>query len=186
MLPNRITGPLSPPTSPRMSGQDTKPSDSIWRVQQTPTTNLYSQGFESHSLDPLSYTLPPFGTADAQQRSQSLHHGIVTHPNEGVREPQHLGAASSDVKSERHDEGYAAITGGYSTNNPYTASGASGSADPMSSHGLKPPSPGDQDQLDQDEDDDLEDMEDPGDDESKPPMTAAELRQHKRKMKRFR
>lgn len=195
MIDEKPTVPLSPPNSPRMSDAAAKTNHYQWQLPPT------------SSLDPSTagQNLPQLLLQDT--RAPGLHQDI-RHPPDNATRPSlrsHKSFPYSLGPSSRlqHEVGQDASTGpvlvefkerlmsqgpqpvGTSALPPATFGGSA----PTSPAGrLTPhsPSAGHVDEQ-MDDDDDLEgEMGEQEDEEDKPPMTAAELRAQKRKMKRFR
>lgn len=182
MIPGKIIEPLSPPSSPRMSGQDYKPALPGWQTHQEHQSS-YGQGYpqapghyqaqepapNSHVLSaPHGPSLRSYKTSPYPLNAQYT--AGSTAPGAYAQQP------SSDNKI---------IT----TLQPNAGPGPQslgGSAPGSPSSRISPQSQG----LDHDDEvvdeDDQDASGEPDDGENRPPMTAAELRNQKRKMKRFR
>lgn len=179
--------PLSPPSSPRMSAYTATHAESEWHSQRTkvedaacassdgtmglPYSEVSGLSLDSHRRPPLRshksfpYMLSQAHHSASQQSAASDHH--IASP-----QPQRERIAISNLEDSQQ------------TSLPNVTYGGSAPASPVSR--LTPPSPDgekgdrDNDHLDQN----LSGSNDEGDDSK--PMTAAELRAQKRKMKRFR
>jgi hypothetical protein len=189
MLTERPTAPLSPPTSPRMSDTPVKATDYDWQAPSYLTTASQTSREEgAHDYERLT---PTQGRVDdeTQLHVRSLKgfsyplgpSGCVSH--EPTSNPKQLPNESSHVQ---HLVGSGSQATGAEDNQP---TGFGGSA-PASPSGRLTPQSGENTQnddqmLDDIDEDDLGPAEgDDGVDKTK--MTPAELRAHKRKMKRFR
>lgn len=184
MVDGNLFIPLSPPSSPRMSAYSTTAADNEWQtsdLKALDTTSTHSDGdmallqaeVSGHNFDlkrPLLRTHKSFPFAlDAK------------HHTNGSDSPTRDRIAISNIDDVDSSE------------LPTITFGGSAPASPVSR--LTPPSPHEGlncedtkvqgDEIITEEMDD-KDGEDQGKDEEKPPMSAAELRAHKRKMKRFR
>lgn len=156
MLQERYRVPLSPPNSPRMSDAATKSSDH--KYQQVPQRPYERLGTVQELDQSYAYN----------QTHSSLRH------DSGAFQSQHFSRTSAAPDQHTPSIGHASYHG--------SAPGSPGDR-------LTPRSPASisRDQLDDDDElvDDGEDDQEEDDDSGKP-MTAAELRAAKRKMKRFR
>lgn len=185
MVDGNLFIPLSPPSSPRMSAYSTTPADNEWQssdLKSLDTTSAHSDGdmallqaeVSAHNFDlkrPLLRTHKSFPyTLD------SKHH----HSN-GADSPSRERISMSNIDEVDSSE------------MPTVTFGGSAPASPVSR--LTPPSPhdavnGEKNEPQGDEiiteDMDEKSGEDGVKEEEKAPMTAAELRAQKRKMKRFR
>lgn len=185
MLPNRITEPLSPPTSPRMSGKNKQPADPPWHAQQAPPTNVNSHGVETRLSAQSPFILPPYAPGDNSQRSQLLQQGALTQAPGPSNELHRQRTTGQTREVEPRDEGFGAPRRDFPRSFPATLSqGAYATMERINS----PPLSSDKGrEAPDDDDEDMElEMEDEGEDGSRRTMTAAELRHQKRKMKRFR
>jgi len=195
MYSNRIAGPLSPPTSPRMSGNDRKRTDSIWPVSQSQYGSYYASSGKPTSSYGAPYTASPYQSSDTMQMAQSQHGvNLPPHPTShgNTDSPPTTVSPTQSYQQQGDRSGQAA----QSASRP-AFSGASYEQSSSSAHvrrssaGPSEHSADEAELSNHDEDDDDMDQEgsDGGqgkDDGHKPPMTAAEIRQQKRKMKRFR
>ncbi|KAI4724717.1 hypothetical protein E4T49_07546 [Aureobasidium sp. EXF-10728] len=183
MLPGKITVPLSPPSSPRMSGQDYKPALPGWQVHQD-HQSPFGQGY-SHASGQYQAPQEPVASShvlSVPQGSSLRSYKTSPYPlnaqySAGSTAPSSYSQhASSDPKS-------------HTTSQSNAGSGQQTSAESLpgspSSH-LSPHSQGVDPEDEIADEDDQDASGDAEDGESKPPMTAAELRNQKRKMKRFR
>lgn len=167
MLQERYRVPLSPPTSPRMSDAATKPSDQTYQqVPQRPYERLSNVQELDHSYayGQAPSSLPP-------PRAQDPHDsGSI--PSQNFSQQRPIG---QDQQHGPPNVGHVSYRG-------------SAPASPGDRLTPRSPASNTRDQIEDDDDlveyggDDHEE----DDDSEKPPMTAAELRAHKRKMKRFR
>ena len=171
-----------------MSGQESKPTDSLWQVRQVQhRPNPYDGSLESHQSNHRSLQLPSCLSADSQlQRQQHTHAGL---PGSLVGNNHTQYSHEPIPKAERQDSGIAPQT--LELHSIHTKleepemSGHPAATSP--SYQLSPPSVEDVDRNAQAGEDELEDMDDDErDEEDRTQMTAAEIRQQKRKMKRFR
>ncbi|KAF1986969.1 hypothetical protein K402DRAFT_60439 [Aulographum hederae CBS 113979] len=181
--------PLSPPTSPRMSAYHTSSVETEWHDQSKnlettsdPETNMAMVHGEMPGLD-----------LDMQRRPMLRSHKTFPYPLRtsgcGVNQPD-TPLPSSGTSPTPHVEGLGIgnLEDVQSSDMATVTFGGSAPASPISNqHPISPDTDGPNDDnqdlngLDLDgEDDDL------GDEEPSKPMTAAELRAQKRKMKRFR
>lgn len=188
MRPSRPTAPLSPPTSPRMSGQDSKPSDSTWHTQQAQSAPLPQGRFGAQASAGLGYSPHSYSISESQQQPLG-NFGSLPQRSDGSDKEQYLAGISYSDKSQMRTDPFLAVK-----TEPQSAAqrasdqmAASISAPGRDSNRYSPRSPADDDHDAQGDEEDLElDMDDPQEEDSKVPMTAAEIRQQKRKMKRFR
>lgn len=185
MVDGNLFIPLSPPSSPRMSAYSTTPADNEWHssdIKPLDTTSAHSEGdmallqaeVNGHGFDlkrPLLRTHKSFPYA--------------------ALDGKHLGSGSDSPTRDRIS--MSNIDEIDSNEIPAVTFGGSAPASPVSR--LTPPSPHDAtngedvkvqgDEIITEERDDM--MEEaPEENKDKPPMTAAEIRAQKRKMKRFR
>lgn len=185
MLTERPTAPLSPPTSPRMSDTPGKATDYDWQAPSYLTTASQTSREEgAHGYERLTSTQ---GHVDDETRLRShkdfsyalgpssrVSHDPTSNPKQDSNESSHgqhlVGSVPQAVGSGD------------------LQSAAFGGSAPTSPSGRLTPQSGehhDEQMLDDIDEDDLGPPEgDDGVDKTK--MTAAELRAHKRKMKRFR
>ncbi|KXS95781.1 hypothetical protein AC578_6451 [Pseudocercospora eumusae] len=172
MVEERYQVPLSPPSSPRMSDKSTKAGDyhhgphHPHNVSSGPITE-YRPYAQDRSIPPLrSYRSTPYSLGPGSHYGRE---GNTSAPSNYDERPLSSGSHSggpADVQSSTYDDSMPASP----------------------ADRLTPRSPG-ASHKDQADDDDLVDDfggEDPEDEGERPPMTAAELRAQKRKMKRFR
>jgi hypothetical protein len=182
MLPGKIIVPLSPPSSPRMSGQDYKPALPGWQTHQD-HQSPYGQGY-THAQ----------GQYQAPQEPVPNSHVLSVPQGPSLRSyktsPYPLNAQYSAGSTAPSSYSQHASSDSKSHTAPQSSAGAGQQAlgeslpGSPSSH-LSPHSQG----IDPDDeiaDDDDQDASGDAEDGDKPPMTAAELRNQKRKMKRFR
>jgi hypothetical protein len=184
MVDGNLFIPLSPPSSPRMSAYSTTPADNEWHssdIKSLDTTSAHSEGdmallqaeVNGHNYDlkrPLLRTHKsfPYATLDGK------------HHSNGADSPSRDRISMSNLDDLDSNE------------IPAVTFGGSAPASPVSR--LTPPSPHDVsngedvkvqgDEIITEERDDM--IDDTLEDKEKPPMTAAEIRAQKRKMKRFR
>ncbi|KAF2208136.1 hypothetical protein CERZMDRAFT_87877 [Cercospora zeae-maydis SCOH1-5] len=170
MLHERFQVPLSPPKSPRMSDAATKHHD--YKYHQVPPRHYESPGVSQDINRPYSHNV-----TDAAARSH--HWGPY---NDEAQDNTHAGShyAQQGISSSTHH-----LVGAHAAQ-----AGAGGSVASSPRDRLTPRSPASLSRDHHDDDDEIEefggeDQED-DDDTDKPPMTAAEIRAQKRKMKRFR
>ncbi|KAF2226285.1 hypothetical protein BDZ85DRAFT_48315 [Elsinoe ampelina] len=186
MYSSRVVQPLSPPSSPRMSGQDHKPVEPLWNAQQQSQSGYAPVGSRSQPPNTLSY--PSFYNA-----RESGQHGVHTLPNIhdvygnlGQPSPTHTGsqshsASGNEIDFTRKDTGSSAESLSSLQHRDSVVMPSSSSQHP----GGQPS--GYDESEDADDDDEISDEIDEGKEGGEDrPMTAAEIRQQKRKMKRFR
>ncbi|KAG9957609.1 hypothetical protein KCU61_g8991, partial [Aureobasidium melanogenum] len=183
MLPGKIIEPLSPPSSPRMSGQDYKPALPGWQTHQDHQSS-FGQGY-SHAAG--QYQAPqepvPSGHVLSVPQGASLR-SYKTSPyplnaqySAGSTAPSSYSQhPSSDSKP--HSTPQTNVGPGQQTLGESLPGSPSSHVSPHS-QGIEP-----DDEIADEEDQDASGEVEDG--ENKPPMTAAELRNQKRKMKRFR
>ncbi|KAG9598113.1 hypothetical protein KCU97_g4074, partial [Aureobasidium melanogenum] len=183
MLPGKIIEPLSPPSSPRMSGQDYKPALPGWQTHQDHQSS-FGQGY-SHAAG--QYQAPqepvPSGHVLSVPQGASLR-SYKTSPyplnaqySAGSTAPSSYSQhPSSDSKP--HSTPQTNVGSGQQTLGESLPGSPSSHVSPHS-QGIEP-----DDEIADEEDQDASGEAEDG--ENKPPMTAAELRNQKRKMKRFR
>lgn len=193
MIDEKFIVPPSPPTSPRMSDTGAKINEYQW--QQVPTLALnprgptQSQSEDAHSSENAQTQEVPFAEQAQQTRPPLRSHKSF---------PYSLGPSSRLQDDTPHDPSNTSALGEFTervlSQGPQPTASAhlqqptfGGSAPTSPAGRLTPDSPkGEQgDLLMEDEDIDFDTADQEGDAE-RPPMTAAELRAHKRKMKRFR
>lgn len=190
MIDDKPTAPLSPPNSPRMSDAPTKPLEYQWQVPATTT------------LHPAVNSLPPPQAASESEQFSEPNRTTVDTFRPPLRShksfPYSLGPSSRLQQDVSQDAKSMSSGGEYGERLLVQGPQPTGSSDlqPATFGGSAPTSPVGRltprstDAVpggEQVEDDELDlDMGDQEEDEDKPPMTAAELRAHKRKMKRFR
>lgn len=186
MYPSRVVQPLSPPSSPRMSGQDQKPVEPLWNAQQSTQASYLPVGSRSQAPNTLAF--PSFyNTRD------SGHQGVHTLPNIhdvygnlGNTSPTHTGsqsqsASGTEIDFSRKDTGSSAesLSSLQHRDSVVMPSGSSQHPGGQTSRF--------DESEDQDDDEDLsDDDQDIKDEQEGKQLTAAEIRQQKRKMKRFR
>lgn len=183
MVDGNLFIPLSPPSSPRMSAYSTTPADNEWQSSDLKALDAGSAHSDSdmamlqaevngHNFDlkrPLLRTHKSFPYA-----LDGKHHA------NGADSPTRERISISNIDDVETNE------------LPNVTFGGSAPASPVSR--LTPPSPhdivnGEDVKVQGDEiitEEKEENGEEPSKDEEKPPMTAAEIRAQKRKMKRFR
>jgi hypothetical protein len=184
MLTERPTAPLSPPTSPRMSETPGKATDYSWQPSSylaTATQAPREEGAHGYERQPQSQ-----GQLSDDARPQ---------PRSYKSYPYSLGPSSrvshdGSVTAEEISSETRLIQGSQPTGASESQAGTFGRSAPTSPNNRLTPRSGenaqqDEPMLDDIDEDDLGPAEgDDGVDKSK--MTPAELRAHKRKMKRFR
>ncbi|KAF7187820.1 Protein lin-11 [Pseudocercospora fuligena] len=172
MVEERYQVPLSPPSSPRMSDKSTKTGDYHHGPHHPHNTSSgpiteYQPYSQDRSIPPLrSYRSTPY----------SLGSGA------------HYGHESNTSAPSNYDERHLS-SGSHSVGPADVQSSTYNDSTPASpADRLTPRSPGASNKDQADDDDLVDDFggEDPEDEGERPPMTAAELRAQKRKMKRFR
>ncbi|GAB7323532.1 hypothetical protein MBLNU13_g07040t1 [Cladosporium sp. NU13] len=178
MLTERPTAPLSPPTSPRMSDTPGKATDYDWQASSYLTTTSQTSREEgAHGYERLTSTQ---GHVDDEARLRShkdfsYSHDPTSNPKQSNESShgQHLVGSGSQTAAT--EDLQTAPYGGSAPNSP------SGRLTPQSGENTH----NDEQMLDDIDEDDLGPADgDDGVDKTK--MTPAELRAHKRKMKRFR
>ena len=193
MIDEKLTVPLSPPNSPRMSDEAAKVD--AYRWQRAPTSALKAAGLgpihsEQKRPDDISQ---PSQTASTEQSQQ---------PRPSLRSyksfPYSLGPSSRIQNEVTHDqaaaEGLGEFTERVISQGPQPTGSSSlqqptfGGSAPTSPAGrLTPNSPNEEHEDEQMEDDEIDfGTAEQEEGAEKRPMTAAELRAYKRKMKRFR
>lgn len=175
MLTERPTAPLSPPTSPRMSDTPAKATDYNWPTASYLTTASQTPREEgAHRYERLTPTQSYVG--EETRLHVRPQHDTQSNPEQESNEPSHpqhlVGPGSQTaIPSDLPP----AVFGGSAPTSP------SGRLTPRSGENTQH----DEQMLDDIDEDDLGPADgDDGVDKSK--MTPAELRAHKRKMKRFR
>ncbi|EME77415.1 uncharacterized protein MYCFIDRAFT_200686 [Pseudocercospora fijiensis CIRAD86] len=172
MVEERYQVPLSPPSSPRMSDNATKTGDyhhgphHLHHASSGPTSD-YQSYQRDRSIPPLrSYRNTPYPLGSGAHYG---HEGNTSAPStyddrQLLSDPHSMGPA--DLQSSTYDDSTPASL----------------------VDRLTPRSPGASNKDQADDDDLVDDFggEEPEDEGERPPMTAAELRAQKRKMKRFR
>ncbi|KAF2712637.1 hypothetical protein K504DRAFT_372678 [Pleomassaria siparia CBS 279.74] len=187
MVDGNLFIPLSPPSSPRMSAYSTTPADSEWsnsNLKSLDQTSAHSDGdmallqaeVSGHGFDlnrPRTHKSFPY-TVDSKHNNNNNNNN-----NNGANSPS-KGRISITNMDELDVKDMSAATFGGSV-----------PASPVSR--MTPPSPNDDangDKNDAEGDEiiieDRDDCDDLGKDDDKAPISAAELRAQKRKMKRFR
>ncbi|KAF2788971.1 hypothetical protein K505DRAFT_254353 [Melanomma pulvis-pyrius CBS 109.77] len=184
MVDGNLFIPLSPPSSPRMSAYSTTPAENEWQtsdIKSLDPTSAHSDGdmallqaeVSGHNFD---LNRPMLRTHKSFPYTIETKH----HHNNGANSPSRERISISNLDDMD------------SKDMPTVTFGGSAPASPVSR--LTPPSPhddlnGDKNDIDGDEiitEDKDENGDDLGKDDDKPPISAAELRAQKRKMKRFR
>lgn len=186
MLTERPTAPLSPPTSPRMSDTPGKATDYDWQASSYLTTTSQTSREEgAHGYERLTSTQDHIDDESRLRSHKDFSYSLgpssrVSHdPTSNTKESnesshgQHLVGSGSQTAGA--EDLQTATYGGSAPNSP------SGRLTPQSGENTH----NDEQMLDDIDEDDLGPADgDDGVDKTK--MTPAELRAHKRKMKRFR
>lgn len=190
MIDGRLIAPPSPPTSPRMSEAAAKTSEYQWQARHVAAPNAPStiqpQTQSISAAAQLQYLREQAGNTN---RPPLRSHRSFPLGFDSSSRPQHeAGQDQPDASAllrfgERLGSQAPQLVG--PSDLPSTTFGGSAPTSPAGR--LTPRSPGGDlgDEQLEDEDMDFETAEQ-GEEEDRPPMTAAELRAHKRKMKRFR
>lgn len=178
MLTERPTAPLSPPTSPRMSDTPGKATDYDWQASSYLTTTSQTSREEgAHGYERLTSAQ---GHVDDESRLRShkdfsYSHDPTSNPKQSNESSHGQLLVGSGSQTAATEDLQTAAYGGSAPNSP------SGRLTPQSGENTH----NDEQMLDDIDEDDLGPADgDDGVDKSK--MTPAELRAHKRKMKRFR
>ena len=175
MYLSSVAGPLSPPSSPRMSGNERKRTDSIWPNVHSQQPSYYGTGPVSAASYGASYTSTPYQTS----AQDSLNSPPITASS---TQSYQTSGAKAEYGSQTSDR--SPFVGGPSHHETSAAHlRQSPKAEREQSFEEGEPSEPD-DEGDEEVDDD--DEGDESKQEGGRPMTAAELRNQKRKMKRFR
>lgn len=187
MLTDRPVAPLSPPTSPRMSDISTKAAEYNWQQQPYPVTNAdVPRGDLAHGLPAVGQN--QYQIADQSRPGLRSYKSFPYSLGPSSRLPHNDSTGAAEQPSATNYSDRLMTQGPQPTGSSDLAPATYGGSAPTSPAGrLTPRSGGVAQEDEQVEDEDL-DLVDGGEDdgEEKPPMTAAELRAHKRKMKRFR
>lgn len=175
--------PLSPPSSPRLSSHYPEPAEQTWQPEHKTTLDEGSNSADGNMA--LVHAEMPIIDLNLDRKPLIQHHSNF---------PYTLNTARTNLGSPLHDEHVSPTSSHHDIlaepitvpEMPGMTFGGSAPASPLSN--LTPVSPGKNDVLDQDLsldmlDDDL--LDEPEKPEGRP-MTAAEIRNQKRKMKRFR
>lgn len=193
MLERIFCAPPSPPSSPsRMSDRQLKPGDQGWQARQT-APPISGQG-GAHSRQNVQQIVQESSGAHSIQATESYQ------PRPTLRTHRSLPFALASPSSLRsHEPAAVASALGMEATNAGPSAGRSigpsgleqttfgGSAPASPVFRLSPRSPFTAQSDAAGDDDELElAMDEQGEDDNKRPMTAAELRNQKRKMKRFR
>lgn len=188
MYSSRIVQPLSPPSSPRMSAHDQKPLQSTWDTQQSQRGGDVLTGSGSGAPGPISL---PRSIYDHQEETRSGlrqtlpnfsdMYGNIGNPSPTASAGQTLSAGGSEVDfpkrpTEHGEERPLSFQHRDSVVMPSSTS--LGQLMHSPDVDSKQPLGGDDDIQSSDSDEDKPQLD--------RPMTAAEIRQQKRKMKRFR
>ena len=193
MINEKLAVPLSPPFSPRMSNQTAKAEDYAWQqVQTTPLSNpaaAQPHPGDVSSLGPLQDPQPTAAEETHHARPPLRAHKSFPYalaPSNSLTHDAES-ANTSNVPFERLTEKMLSQGSAPNTNVNLPQATFGGSA-PTSPIGRLTPHSGEGAAGEEAvEDEDLEfGTAEAGDEEERPPMTAAELRAQKRKMKRFR
>jgi hypothetical protein len=181
---NLFNIPLSPPTSPRLPSYQTEPVNGSWQGQQqqesgkpsetTPDSSDGNMALVHSEVPSLSLDTKPM------LRSSKTFPYTLRASGHHPDTPPLNGSASPNTA---HPDDLSNVDDIPSADLPSMTFGGSAPASPMSE--LTPTSPGDDDGQHQDLNG-LNITLDGGEEGEKKPMSAAELRAHKRKMKRFR
>lgn len=185
MVDGNLFIPLSPPSSPRMSAFSTTPAENEW-----PSSDIKSlEATSAHSDSDMALL-----QAEVANNSFDLKRPLLrTHKSfPYTLDSKHHQSNGSDSPISRDRISISNIDDIDTGDMPTVTFGGSAPASPVSR--LTPPSPHDPINGGKDEPQDdeiiIEEKDDDGDqptkDEEKPPISAAELRAQKRKMKRFR
>jgi len=188
MYLNKIAQPLSPPTSPRMSGNERKRTDSFWPTTQAQQLPSYGGSIKPGQAFSAQYANTPY-----QSSGESVV-GPVHHPEW----PTSSQDGSNTVPPlSRPTQNQHLLGSGTGQNVPIAekpgaqaVSYIGGKVGRMSPGQPAKTFPGEDEGSDHEDFSDDEEMELEGDgtkqEGDRPPMTAAEIRNQKRKMKRFR
>ena len=187
MIQSRIFAPPSPPSSPRMSGQDYKPVVPSWQDQQEQHSNLGQSYTESGHFQASNAPAQNEQRLNAQSGSSLRSYRTSPYPlssqyhSHGLTEQGYTPQAQQNTELSGASQSSSVQPVGTIGQQGFTTS-VTGSPISKSS----PRSDGIDDAEEDAEEDDQDASGEPEDEEGKPPMTAAELRNQKRKMKRFR
>lgn len=184
MLTERPTAPLSPPTSPRMSDTPAKATDYHWQPPSYHTTaSRPSQEEGAHGFE------PPNADDDARPQLRSY----KSFPYSMGPSSRHAHDAPASAESRQSESAQASrlvAQGPQPSGTSDLQPAPFGGSAPTSPSGRLTPRSGENTHHDEQMLDDIDEDEDgppEGDDGvDKTKMTPAELRAHKRKMKRFR
>lgn len=189
MLTERPTAPLSPPTSPRMSDTPAKATDYHWQPPSYHTTaSRPSQEEGAHGFEPPTLTQ---GHADDDARPQLRSYKSFPHSMGSSSRLAHDAPVSTEARQSESMHGQRLVAQGPQPSGTSDLQPAPfGGSAPTSPSGRMTPRSGENTHHDEQMLDDIDEDEDgphDGDDGvDKSKMTPAELRAHKRKMKRFR
>lgn len=185
MLTERPTAPLSPPTSPRMSDTPAKATDYDWQAPSyLATASQTSREEGAHGYERLT---PTQGSVDDENSRSHKGYSYSLGPSSRV---SHETTSNAKQENESSHIQHLAGSGSQAPGTGDLQQATFGGSAPTSPSGRLTPQSGenthhDEAMLDDIDEDDLGPMEgDDGVDKTK--MTPAELRAHKRKMKRFR
>ena len=189
MIQSRIFAPPSPPSSPRMSGQDYKPGVPSWQDQQEQNSSFGSSYPEGGHYQASNATVQSDQRFNNQSASSLRSYRTSPYPLNNQYHSHGLTGQSYTLPPQQN-----ADMPGVAQPDPSQQSGAvpahqqgfhpSATGSPLSKS--SPRSDGLDEQEEDAEEDDPDAAGEPEDEEGKPAMTAAELRNQKRKMKRFR
>jgi hypothetical protein len=189
MLTERPTAPLSPPTSPRMSDTPAKATDYDWQAPSYLTTASQTSREEgAHEFERVTPTQGNVG--DESQLHSRSHKGYPYSTGPSSRVSHETTSTTKPDSNEPSHTQQVVGSGSQPTGDRDLPTATFGGSAPTSPSGRLTPQSGentqhDEQMLDDIDEDDLGPAE--GDDEvDKSKMTPAELRAHKRKMKRFR
>jgi hypothetical protein len=191
MIDEKRSVPLSPPNSPRMSDKGTKPDEYRWQQPQIP------------AIQPASATLPPvnFGSGHGPLQNTTAFGGDQARPPLRSHKsfPYSLGPSSRLQHEVTLEQPEAAALeafkekvvsqGPQPVGTPNQPPATFGGSAPTSPAGRLTPHSPDAEIADAPIDDEeigFDAVEHADEQEQRPPLTAAELRAQKRKMKRFR
>ncbi|KAF4550911.1 putative homeobox transcription factor phx1 [Elsinoe fawcettii] len=166
-----------------MSGQDQKPVEPLWNAQQQTPSSYIPVGSRSQPPNTLSY--PSFYNTreSGQQGVHTLPNIHDVYGNLGQPSPTHTGsqshsASGNEIDFTRKDTGSSADSLSSLQHRDSVVMASGSSQHPLPS--------GYDESEDADDDDEISDEIDEGKEGDEKQMTAAEIRQQKRKMKRFR
>ncbi|KAI5201193.1 hypothetical protein E4T39_05335 [Aureobasidium subglaciale] len=177
MLQGKIIGPLSPPSSPRMSGQDYKPALPGWQTHQDHQPS-FGHGYATGQYQAPQEPVPNSHVLSAPQGPSLRSYKTSPYPLNAQYSTGSTGPTSYTQHAPSEGKTQSNVGLGTQTLGDSLPGSPSSHLSPHS-QGLDP-----DDEIADDDDQDASGDADDG--ENKPPMTAAELRNQKRKMKRFR